>query len=325
VSFSRIVTLTLNPTLDMEAEAPAVQPIHKIHTSAERVDPGGGGINAARMIRILGGDVLAVLLAGGSTGRDVEEELDRLAVPWLSVPIAHRTRMSLTVLDRSSGLEYRFVPKGPEVTPTEWQAVLDLLDRVPGDWLVASGSLPSGVPADAYAQVAAIAARRGQRFALDTSGEALAAALEVEAAGAGALPPIEVIKPSLRELEELAGQSLARRDEQITAARALIRRGGVRRVALTLGEAGALLIEADAVLSLAAPPEPVHSAVGAGDAFLAAFVLSLARNQSSPEALAWGVAAGGAAVAATGAKHVARGQVEARHARLVGSVVVLAG
>ncbi len=316
----RIVTLTLNPTLDAETEAPSVQPIHKIHTSAERLEPGGGGINVARMVLTLGGDALALILAGGSTGRELEAQLDRLTVPWHSVEIEHRTRMCLTVIDRSTGLEYRFVPQGPAISASEWQAALALIGATRGEWLVASGSLPAGVPVDAYAQVARLAAGCGLRFVLDTSGQALAAALRVggeSALGGDGAPLIELIKPSLRELEELAGRSLPTTPERIEAARSLVSAGVVRRVAVTLGEAGALLVDAHEAISLAAPPEPVHSAVGAGDAFLAGFVLALARGESPRHALAWGVAAGGAAVAATGARHVERGAVEARYGHLL--------
>jgi 6-phosphofructokinase 2 len=313
----RIVTLTLNPTLDAETEAPSIQPVHKIHTSAERLEAGGGGINVARMVVTLGGDALALILAGGSTGRELEAQLDRLALPWQSVEIAHRTRMCLTVIDQSSGLEYRFVPQGPTVSAIEWQAALDLVGAIRGDWLVASGSLPEGVPIDAYAQVAVMAARHGLKFVLDTSGPALAAALQVDAANGEGVPAIELIKPSLRELEELVGHALPTTPEQIEAARSVVNAGTVRRVAVTLGEAGALLVDASEAIALAAPPEPVHSAVGAGDAFLAGFVLALARGDLPRHALAWGVAAGGAAVAATGARHVERAAVEARYRHLL--------
>src|SRR5271165_4889008 len=105
---SRIVTLTLNPALDLVSQAEAVRPVRKIRTTGDHVDPGGGGINVARVLHALGGETLAVIATGGVTGRYIESLLDEAGVPWRAVPIQGRTRISLTVLDRSTGLDYRF-------------------------------------------------------------------------------------------------------------------------------------------------------------------------------------------------------------------------
>src|SRR5271157_889983 len=195
----RLVTLTLNPALDLAAEAEAVVHTHKIRMHHEHADPGGGGVNVARVLYELGGDTLALIVTGGATGRVLQEMLDEAHVPRRSVPISGRTRVSLNVLDRGSNLEYRFVPEGPTITEAEWRAILAAIEETEGQWLIASGSIPCGAPADAYAQVAQIAARQGRRFVLDTSGDALGAAL-----GHG----IDLIKPSLGELEHLVGHKL---------------------------------------------------------------------------------------------------------------------
>jgi len=299
----RIVTLTLNPALDLASEAERVEPVHKIRTTGDHVDPGGGGINVARVVHALGGETLAVIASGGVTGRYIEALLEEAGVPCCAVPIAERTRISLTVLDRATGLDWRFVPQGPALTEAEWRAMLAAVEAEPGAWLVASGSLPRGAPADAYAEVARLAARRGMRFALDSSGPALAAAM---AQG------VDLVKPSLRELESLAGRPLRAAGEPEAAARALIRAGSARMVAVTLGEGGALLATAGGVLRATAPPERVHSAVGAGDSFLAAMVLTLARGGTPAAALAWAVAAGGAAVSGVGTARIERADVERR-------------
>ena len=148
-----IVTLTLNPAIDASCQAQEVRPVRKIRTSDERYDPGGGGINVARVIRELGGETIG---------------LDHRAVP-----IAGMTRVSHTVYERSSGQEYRFVPDGPALSAKEWQTGLAALEALNADYVVASGSLPKGVPDDFYARIARNARDRGIRFVLDTSGEAL--------------------------------------------------------------------------------------------------------------------------------------------------------
>jgi 6-phosphofructokinase 2 len=305
---ARIATLTLNPALDLSSVADVVQPVHKIRTVGDHVDAGGGGINVARVVHALGGDTLAVIATGGVTGRYVEGLLDEAGVPRRSVPIAGRTRISLTVQERSTGLEYRFVPQGPVLAPAEWQAILAALEQIECRWLVLSGSLPPGAPQDAYARIARKAAARGQLVALDTSGPALEAALDAGVA---------LVKPSLRELEAVAGRPLPGPAQQEQEAMAIVRSGRATLVALTLGAAGALLASAEGVVRLAAPAEPVHTAVGAGDAFLGALVLALTRGAHGREALAWGIAAGAAAVAQTGTARLDRPAVERRFGQIL--------
>jgi 6-phosphofructokinase 2 len=304
----RIVTLTLNPALDLASTAELVRPTHKIRTVGEHVDPGGGGINVARVVRMLGGEALAVLLAGGATGQYVGELLDEAGVARLSVPTRGRTRISFTVFEAASGLEYRFVPEGPEIAEAEWRAALEAVETVETDWVVASGSLPRGAPTDIYAEIARRAARRGRRFVLDTSGPPLAAAL-----GHG----ITLLKPSLGELEALLGRKLADPRAQEAEALALVQSGAARMVALSLGREGAILASEAGVRRMAAPTVAVRSAVGAGDSFLAGLTLALARGETEEHALAWGIAAGVAALGSFGTARLDRAEVEAGYRALL--------
>jgi len=303
----RLITLTLNPALDIACYADVVQHTHKIRTGGDHIDPGGGGVNVARVIHELGGDTLAVMMAGGITGSLIEEMLDEVGVPRRTIPIRNSSRICFTVLERSTGLEYRFVPPGPDVNEHDWQEMLSVLEATQGDWLIASGSLEHGMPEDIYARVARAALKRGQRFVLDTSGPALRAAL-----GSG----IELIKPSLGELEMLTGHALPDPKEQEAEALALVRAGAARLVAVTLGEQGAFVASAEGVIRLAALPCDVHSAVGAGDSFTAAMVLALGRGDSLKNALAWGVSAGTAAVVCAGTARVRKVDVEMQYRRL---------
>jgi 6-phosphofructokinase 2 len=309
----RIVTLTLNPAVDIACTAPSVVPTHKIRTADERFDPGGGGINVARVLHALGTDAPALIMTGGVTGQLVEELLDEDSVPWKSLPVSGRTRISLNVHDRQSGLEYRFVAEGPYVSEGEWRGALDALRAVEADWIVASGSLPRGVPASFYADAADIAAGRGQNFVLDTSGEALRAAVGGAlrtAGGAGAGHGIALLKLSLGELEFLLGAELRERERQEREIVALQRGGAAQMIAVSLGRDGALLAGANGVVRLPALPVKAESAVGAGDSFLAGLVLGLARGMAEREALALAVAAGSAAVTTYGTALVRREEVE---------------
>lgn len=298
---SRIVTITLNPAVDLACEADAVIHTRKVRTSTEQFDPGGGGINVARVVRDLGGEALAVVLIGGGTGRFLQELLTDARVECLTIPVSGRTRVSVAVHERSTGLEYRFVPEGPPMSASEWDAVLDALASVEGNWVVASGSLPRGAPEDAYAHIARICARRGQRFVLDTSGPPLK-----EALGKGAT----LIKPSLREFEGMVGRPMPDPREQELEAVALVRGGAAEMIAISLGAAGAILATASGAIRMSAPQVPVLSAVGAGDSFVAAMTLGLANGLAPEKAFAYGIAAGSATVMRYGTAHPRREDVE---------------
>jgi 6-phosphofructokinase 2 len=300
----------MNPAVDVACVAPYVRPTHKIRSSEEQLDAGGGGINVARVIDALGGDTLALVMTGGATGTLLETLLTESGVPWQALPIAGRNRISMNVQDRESGLEYRFVPEGPVVRQDEWVSALNVLETIEADWIVASGSLPPGVPDDFYARVAAIAARRGQHFALDTSGAALRAAVSA---------PIGLLKASLGELTFLAGRTLddpRARDEEIAL---LLRAGTIRNVAVSLGADGAVLGGAGGIVHSPAMPVDERGAVGAGDSFLAALVLGFTRGLPDRNALAFATAAGAVAVATYGTARVDRKRVESLYRTWLGT------
>jgi 6-phosphofructokinase 2 len=307
-----IVTLTLNPSIDGASEADAVRPIHKVRTTNERYDPGGGGVNVARVIQELGGQATAIYLAGGPTGALLDELLDSRGIARRRIDIADQTRVSHAIFERSSGYEYRFTPEGPQVREEEWRAALAALEDVTCDYLVASGSLPRGVPAGFYVEVGRIAARKGARFVVDTSGEALRASLQ-----AGGL---HLVKPSLGELETAVGRRLREPGDEDGAAMDLVERGASEIVAVTMGHEGAFLAHRGGTLHLAAPDVVVQSAVGAGDSFLAALVLRLAEGLAIEDAFRWAVAAGTAAVLTPGTELCRRADVE----RLYGAVAAVA-
>jgi len=308
---SRIVTLTMNPALDVSTAIGQVEPTHKLRCEAAVQHPGGGGINVARVIARLGGEVLALYPAGGVTGKLLGSLLAAEKVPADTVPIAGETRESFSVHERGSGLDYRFVLPGPVLAQDEWQACLDrALALAPdADLFVASGSLPPGVPADFYARLARLLAARGVHLVLDTSGPALAAALE-----AG----VHLIKPSLRELEELCGRPLPQRAQQLEGCRETIRRGQAQVVALSLGAAGAMLVDAAGAWAAPALAVPVASTIGAGDSFVAGLVWALARGESHPDAFRHAMAASAAALLSQGTALAQPADV----ARLLGQVVV---
>lgn len=315
-----IVTLTLNPALDLATTTAQVAPTHKLRCGPVQRFPGGGGVNVARVLHRLGADVEAWALAGGAAGAQMGALLAAEGVATRLHPIAGDTRENLSVVESSTGREFRFVLPGPDVTPDEWQALLtDLTALMPEPgaeraappatrWWVASGSLPPGLPDSIYADLARSARRQGVRLALDTSGPALAAALQAGVA---------LVKPSLRELRELLGEPLAAPADWHRAAMSLVQQGQAEVVALSLGEQGALLATPGGTWQAPALPTVAqHGTTGAGDCFLAALVWALDRGDAPPEALRWGIAAGAAALQSPGTSLAATADVQ----RLVAQV-----
>lgn len=285
-----ILTVTPNPALDVSTSVDRVVAEHKMRCGPTRLDPGGGGVNVSRVVRNLGGRSLAVYAAGGPTGQAYRELLEREGIVGRVVRIGQYTRESFTVDETGSGEQFRFVLQGPHLSEPEWRLMLSAVaDDLPvTGFVVPSGSLPPGVPVDFYAQIARVARENNVRTAVDTSGEALRAALD---------EGVFLIKPSKRELGELVGASLSDEESLIDAARELVGLGRCEVVALTLGGAGAIVVTAEQTLRLPPAEVEVQSTVGAGDSFLGGFLLRLAQGHNLADAFRTGVAAGGATAA----------------------------
>jgi len=213
-----IVTLTMNPTIDKSTSINNVVPERKLRCRSPRYEPGGGGINVSRAIHKLGGESSAFYLAGGELGRMLGHLLDEERLNHHPSKIQVLTRQNLTVYEESTGQQFRFGMPGPEVNQKECSELLDTLSRLdpaPG-YIVASGSLPAGVPKDFYARVAKCAKDLGARMIVDTSGEAFSFAVE---------EGVYLIKPNLRELGDLRGAEIEEESEQEALAREIIERG----------------------------------------------------------------------------------------------------
>lgn len=301
---SPIATLTLNPTIDKNTRIERVLAEEKLRCEAPSREPGGGGLNVSRAIDRLGGDSRALYTAGGFTGDILQSLLDDEGIDQTPLPIDGETRENLIVYEMSTDRQFRFGMPGPELGPDDFAACLDAirsLDPAP-DYLVASGSLPPGVPDDAYAAVAEAARELGARPLLDTSGAALREAMD-----AGWY----LLKPNLRELEQLAGTSFETEEARIDAARDFIERGWCEVVVLSMGASGALLITADRAEHVHSPTVPINSRVGAGDSMVGGLVLALTRGLDLDDAVRFGVAAGAAAVMTPGTELCRREDTEA--------------
>ena len=297
-----IVTLTMNPALDISTDAEVVRPTDKIRCGVARYDAGGGGINVAKIAHVLGATVTAVYPAGGPTGDVLTDLLVQDGVPIRRVKIAASTRESFTINEISTGLQYRFVLPGPCLSFVEQQQCLaELRDAATSaGFVVASGSLPPGAPANFYQQVALVCRDLGAHLVLDTSGGGLRHVTS----------GVFLLKASVRELRECVGRELVTESEQLAAAHEVTDCGQAQVVVVSLGSEGALLATSQESLRFSAIPMRALSGVGAGDAMVAAITVGLSRDWSLAKSVRFGIAAGAAMLLTPGTEPCSRADTE---------------
>ena len=284
---SSIVTVTFNPALDKSLLIAKLVPDKKLKCSIPVCEPGGGGINVSRAIKKLGGESVAVYLSGGDTGEKITRLLTADSIESIVIGIKESTRENLVVEDISTKKQYLFDMPGPEVSKQEWQKCLDTIEHLPGvEYIIASGSLPPGVPDDIFAKLSWIAQKKNARLIVDTSGEPLKQAVQ-----AG----VYLIKPNMRELALLVGKEDLDMESVAGAAGEIINAGNCEAVVVSLGPLGAMLVTKEWATNITPPELQIKGTVGAGDSMVAGIVLGLAGNKNLLEAVQFGVACGTAA------------------------------
>jgi 6-phosphofructokinase 2 len=297
----KIVTLTLNPALDKSSSVERLVPEQKLRCSPVQIDAGGGGINVSKGIRKLGGQSAAVFPAGGATGLRLQAILQEAGIEIRALEVPGETRENFSVTENSTNLQYRFTMEGAEFSEKEADALLGIVAQLRPDYLVASGSLPPGLPETYYENVAAFAKKIGARFMLDTSGAALRAAAD---------EGLYLLKPNLAELSALAGVEKLEMNQVDDAALGIIHQGKCEVVVVSLGSQGALLVTRDGFEHIPAPTVQKRSTVGAGDSMVAGMVWALSEGKSFREMAQTGVACGTAATMNLGTELFHKADVE---------------
>ncbi|MBT8424737.1 MAG: 1-phosphofructokinase family hexose kinase [Silicimonas sp.] len=289
---SHILTITLNPTVDFCTTSPTIVPGPKLRCTEPQIDPGGGGINVARAVKLLGGQATALVAIGGATGAHLLQLLALEGVPTVAFQGPGETRQSMSVIDQDSGDQYRFVMPGPIWREDDVPRALNSVDQATGEdtLVVLSGSQPPGVAKDFPSILAEHVGDRQARLIVDTSGPALSHLVEEPRAA------LHVLRMDGPEGEELSGRRLPTREDTAEFAQDLVRKGVARIIIVARGADGSVLATADGAWHSVNPPVPVVSKVGAGDSFVGAFTLALAGDEPIEECLRWGVAAASAAV-----------------------------
>lgn len=282
---SAILAVSLNPALDVTYAVGQLRSGATHRVDSCEVTAGGKAVNVARTLAALGQPVTVTGFAGGGTGAELRDRLRHPMVADHFVGIAGETRRTV-VIREESGVATGLWESGPEVSSSEWgrlrAAVAGLVSR--HSVVVLSGSLPPGVPTEAYGQLVALAHTAGCRVVVDAEGSALEQALRAKP---------EVVKPNQQELTGVA--SLGDQAGVLPAAVAL-RRAGAGTVVASLGDQGLLAVTPGGSFRVR-PPEVVRgNPTGAGDAVVAAIAHGLAAGHDWPSILKEAVAVAAAAV-----------------------------
>ena len=298
-----IYTVTLNPALDKTVTVPGLT-VDEVNRIVEmREDPGGKGINVSKVIAKLGGKSCALALLGGTVGEKIKEMLERDGIDVWAFEVQGETRTNLKVVDPKLDTHTDINEPGPEITIATLDEMLEALvaSISRGDIVVLSGSLPKGAPVATYAAWTRACAEAGAKVFLDADGSALSH-------GLGARPYLA--KPNDAELSRLCGHELNDVDDIAEEALRIVN-GGVGRVVVSMGGAGAVIADENHVLLAHSPKVPVGSTVGAGDSVVAALAYAEEQGMGLADAARLAMATGAANVMQSGTQAAERAQVDA--------------
>lgn len=297
-----IVTVTLNPALDKTASLETLQPGCLNRLRDVVVDAGGKGINVSKMIAALGATSVASGFIGGGSGEEIARTLNALNIDHDFVRITSPTRTNLKVLDQGSRLTELNEP-GPTVAASELESFREKLRSYagPGTLFVFSGSIPGGVDAGIYGELIRMVKAAGAAAFLDADGPAFAKALSAKP---------DFIKPNRFELLQHFGVvSDADNAEVLRLCRKLLDEG-VGKIALSMGEQGAMFVSSDEAFLCPGLPVEAHSSVGAGDSMVGAVAYGTASELSWRDTAAFAMASSAGAVTTIGTKPPDRALVD---------------
>jgi 6-phosphofructokinase 2 len=297
-----IATITLNPSLDRYITVHGLEVDGVNRWTSTPLYAGGKGIDVSRAIYEMGGKTIAYGFVGGDAGRTVEILLDEEGVPFSFTPIHGETRTNFIITDTKNYQQTRIDAAGPHISERELERFRSKLRRISPTptLLVAAGSVPPGVPDDAYYTIITEAKNFGVRSILDSDAQWLAG-------GTRAKPYL--IKPDVEEAEGLLNRELRTEEAIIKAVLELVEMG-IEIAVISRGKDGIIAATRNEILKAVPPPVKVKSTVGAGDCAVAGLALKLANKEPLSEACRLAVAMGTAAVLTPGTELAHRADVE---------------
>ncbi len=302
-----ILTVTLNPCIDKSSRVEKLKPESKLRCTEVVNEPGGGGINVSKALKKLDASSVALFPAGGHNGNMLCSLLKTEGILFHAVDTYVETRENWIVLETSLNNQYRFTFPGREVLEDTIKQLVDQIRSFSPSFVVASGSLPPGLPDYFYGLIVKNAAAVGAKCIVDTSGPALQALKGKQA---------YMIKPNIGELCKMLNVDWLDKSEVPDAAQQAIMDGFAELIVVSMGGDGAWLVSSDEKHFVAAPPVDKKSTVGAGDSMVAGITYSLQKNIDLHNALRFGVACGSAATMNDGTQLFKREDAERLYALL---------
>ncbi|MDA0839398.1 MAG: 1-phosphofructokinase family hexose kinase [Planctomycetota bacterium] len=279
-----ILTVTLSPVLDKiyTCKEFSTSGVYLAHQSS--LFAGGKGINVSRAIAGLGGVTLAIGFAGGATGLLLRKLLDKDGIPHDFTETESEIRLHPTIRSKSAGEDLHIIENAAVLSEKEISAFMIGLEHhlEQASILVIAGRPRQTMPEMFVNDLCSEAIKSGCRIVADLSGQALKEVVETNP---------WLIKPNPEELGELVNLCIESDEGAIAAGRNLVS-DGVTNVLISLGAAGALLINKSGVWKASPPEVAAINTVGCGDSLLAGFLKAIESGHDWPTALRHGVAAG---------------------------------
>ena len=291
-----ILTITLNPAVDLATHVAKVIAGPKLRCATPRFDPGGGGVNVARAVCKMGGSARALVAVGGAMGARLMDLLTAEDIPTVPVPVSGETRQSFAVTDDSNGAQFRFSVPGQRLTLADADRLLATIKKeaTKDGFVVISGSPAPCLEIDFQSRIISALTPASARIIVDTSGPALDELI------ANPKEPLYMLRVSHGEAVEAAAHAMATVADSAAFAADLVRRGVAKTVVIGRGAEGSVLVCGEQRFFCHAPVVKVRSKIGAGDTMVGALTLALARGEPPERALQWGVAAASASVGTEG-------------------------
>ncbi len=299
----QVTTITPNPAIDKTYWIDGFRANKQNRVSRVRIDPGGKGLNIARILKGFGLEGTALGFFGGMIGRELINLLTEEGINIVPVFTDANTRTNTKIMDPVSGEETEINEPGPLIGETEKKQLRQYVQEYAAKsaYMVFSGSLPPGCEPDFYQGLITTARKFNCKTILDTSEVALREGIK-------AAPYL--IKPNHHELSELMGRKIESPAAAAAAATRVRNAYGVEEVVVSLGGLGAVLAASGGTFHAISPKVKPENTIGAGDSLVAGLIYGMASGHPPVECLRLGVAAGTLAVIDQGTS-VSKPQVEA--------------
>ena len=280
----KIYTITLSPAYDVHATAKSLMLHHENLAHVKSRDAGGKGVNISRALTYNGVENTAIIVLGKDNCADFKAALDADKMTYIGIEKDGRIRENITIHEDGEK-ETRLSFSGFSLNTTILEEVEDQI-YIDGDTVITfTGSVPSGVDMSIVKGFLIYLKKKGAKVVVDSRSFTLNDLIDVAP---------WLIKPNSEEIEMYSGKVVNSFDDCLDFAKDLLSKG-IENVMISLGEKGALLVNANGAFTAVPPAIEALSTIGAGDSTIAGFIAAYSEGKDSAEMLRVAVSFGSAA------------------------------